>query len=152
METPLAYTPITPDKVFLPYFRREPTEAELWKGFSRNEYGNQPCGCKFIDCFAGIIRRSGYTDVISISRKMGIDRISLQYTIMTLTGITPKAWIDYWLLTTICEILEKTDWPIKKIAEKLNFTSQGVLSTYFTKHKKIAPTEWRMQNSGKNKD
>lgn len=147
MKTIFTYTPITPDKVFLPYFKAELTEVELWKGISRNEYGNRPSGCGFIDCFAGIIRRSGYTDVTSVCRQMDVNRIAFQYIIMTLTGITPKGWIDYWLLSTICEMLEKTDWSIKKIAQKLNFTSQIVLSTYFTKHKKMPPTEWRWRKS-----
>lgn len=150
MKTTVIYTPVTPGEVFLPYFQTELSEAELWTGVTRNEFGNRPSGCRFIDCFAGIIRRSGYTDVTRISREIGVNRTALQYTIVTLTGLTPKAWIDWWLLTTICHMLEKTDWPIKKIAQKLNFTSQIVLTTYFTKHKKIPPTEWRFRNaSGK---
>lgn len=137
------YTPISPKDVFLPFLAKELTEAELWMGVSKNEFGNRPSGCRFIDVFAGIIRSRGNVEVKEIAREMGAEYLPLLHTIDTLTDRTAREWVDWWVLASICEMLVQTDWQMKTIAGKLNFSSPSAMSRYFTTHKKVSLSQWR---------
>lgn len=141
MET--KYKKILPADVYLSIFDNEPTEAELWTGRIANEYGNRNSGSKFIDIFAGIIRKYGHVPISRYEKLMGLSSGELSGAMPALTGMTARSWRDEFLRMAACELLEKTDWKVTEISHRLGFTSIYVFSRFFHHVQKFQPLEWR---------
>jgi AraC-type DNA-binding domain-containing proteins len=135
------YKPIKPEDVYYSIVEEELTNPKYWQSIVSNEYGNYPSGNNFIDLFAALVREHGYRPVKLYARLMGVEYRHLVGAIYAMTGMEPRQWIHEYLNLAVCELIEKTNWTMKKIAQRFNF-SQVSFSRFFRLMNKCTPYEW----------
>jgi AraC-like DNA-binding protein len=136
------YKKILPEDVFISYFEEEEGEIELWTGV-KFESGNRATGNDFINLFADLIRRHGNRPALFYARLMGVEPNLFNAAIMALSGIGAKEWINRYMDMVCCEVLEKTNWPLTKVAKVLQFSSLSNFGQFFRHMHRCSPYEWR---------
>ena len=136
------YKQIKPSDVYYSIVEEELTNPEGWRTVLSNEYGNYPSGNNFIDLFAGLVRKYGHTPIKTYAKMMGVSYAHLSGAIGAMTGMEPRQWVHEYLNLAACELIEKTDWSMKQIAKRLNF-SQVSFSRFFVLMNKCQPYELR---------
>ncbi len=61
------------------------------------------------------------------------------------TGESLSSYITEKKLARICDLLENTDLSLNDISDRLGFTTKNYFFTFFKKHKKMTPGEYRIQ-------
>ena len=137
------YKHILPESLYCSILAYKPTEADLWLDKTPNQYGNFSCGNDFIDLYAGLIRKHGYRPVIFYAKAMGVSPRHFTGAIIAMTGMEARQWQHRYLNLAVCELIEKTDWSLTRIAKSLNF-SRVSLSRFFKLMNKCQPYEYLM--------
>ena len=135
------YTHIYPAALYRSLLAEAPTEADLWCGKIPNSYGNYPSGNDFIDLFAGLIRKYGYRPIVFYAKVMGVNPRHFTGAIIAITGMEARQWLHRYLNLAVCELIEKTDWSLTRIARRLNFSSVS-FSRFFKLMNKCQPHEY----------
>ena len=140
------YKKILPEDVFLSVFERKATEQELWQGYPAVIKGNRLTGCHFMNCFAGLMHQYMHFPIESYAKILGLKKDGLSQTLFTLSGITAVEWRERYVMLAAREILQKTDWSIQQVGERLGFRAGTTFSRYFAKHEKVCPSWWRYRH------
>lgn len=142
------YKQIRPEDIFITFFDREATEAELWQGIPLHFEGNRPSGNNFLDLFARLVRRYGRKDISVFAKRMGVETGDLISAIRAISGLSARDWMNGYSLLAAKELLEKTDWQIGEISRKLGFTQLCVFSKFFQVKTGMQAWEWRVNARG----
>lgn len=143
------YKKILPEDIFITFFKREPTEEELWTGASRKYIGHYDSGNNFIDLFAGLIRRYGRKGTPFYAKRMGMKGVELNMAIHAMSGISSNEWINRYLMLAAKDLLAHSDYEISKIAKWLGFSQLSVFSKMFIERCKMQPREYRWMKRGR---
>jgi len=79
-------------------------------------------------------------DVIKISES------NLYAVFKKATGSSPVKYLNQYRLSIACELLQKTDYSIKEIAEKVGIPDQFYFSKLFKSKCSISPQQYRQTN------
>lgn len=140
------YKKILPEDIFITIIKREPTEAELWMGASRECPGHRKSGNDFMDLFAGLVRRYRHQRPQFYAKRMGVTGMELNMAIHAMSGICATEWISRYLMLAAKEILVDTNYSISEIAGILKISQLSVFTKMFTERCKMPPSEYRLRN------
>lgn len=79
------------------------------------------------------------------AEQLGITGKYLSETVRNVSNHTPNDWIDRYVTTEICTLLQKTDMRIGEIADYMHFANQSFLGKYFKENVGVNPSEYRRQ-------
>lgn len=124
---------IDTDSLFLSYFPRKATEAELREGLPETVSGFRPSGVAFIDLLLRIFHEKGYISVTRSAALLKVDKVAMQYTISLLTGKTYTEFRNQMIAKMIEEMLTQTSLSFQEIARKLHLKSVSNLSHFYSR-------------------
>lgn len=95
----------------------------------------------FMQCLSKHFKRersvSFYASCLCVTPK------HLSTSIKLVTGISARAWIDNMVVEEICRLLLRSEFTIKEITFRMNFSSVSFMGKYFKKCKGVPPKEYR---------
>lgn len=83
-----------------------------------------------------------------IANKMHISKSYLKYLFQKYAGVSPKQYDIHLKIKAANKMMEKGV-PICEIADNLNFSSPNYFSTFYKKHTKISPSEYKSNSTMK---
>lgn len=63
--------------------------------------------------------------------------------VKSVTGKSPRYWIEFYVLSEAKRLLKETDWTIDRISDTLGFGSQSVFGKFFKRLSGFSPLEYR---------
>ena len=83
------------------------------------------------------------TTVSTVLRHVGFSRRALDHRFVSLVGRTVHAEIVRARMAQVADLLTSTDWPLQRIAERLQFSHAEYMGVMFKKHTGRSPGEYR---------
>ena len=138
------YKLIKPESVFAPYaFKKMCDNGE--PEYKMNKYGDCITNVEFLDAFVSLLRRHANKPAKFYAEKMKVDSILFYHTILTLTGVSAKDWVLFYVKMQICELICKTDMPAEKIYKKMGFANEDLFVLFCKKNFKETPFHFRYE-------
>lgn len=81
--------------------------------------------------------------VESLGARAGLSRAAFARRFTTLVGQPPLAYLTWWRMTTATRLLQRTDLPVRSIAQKVGYTSEFAFANAFKREYGIAPGAYR---------
>jgi AraC family transcriptional regulator of arabinose operon len=96
---------------------------------------------KSIDFMKGHLRES--LNIASLAALANLSRSHYTTLFRRVTGYAPLSYLNHLRMQRAVELLNTTDWPIKRISDQLGFSDQFYFSRAFTKMHNHSPSEHR---------
>lgn len=81
--------------------------------------------------------------VESLGAESGLSRAAFARRFTTLVGQPPLAYLTWWRMTTATRLLQRTDLPVRSIAQKVGYTSEFAFANAFKREYGVAPGSYR---------
>ena len=90
---------------------------------------------------------AGDLSVPALASRVGMSERNFSRSFRRDTGVAPAQFVEMARLSRAKALLEASDWPIERIAERAGFGSPDGLHRAFQKHARITPAEYRSRFS-----
>lgn len=138
------YPKYLPKDLFVSYVGRKVTEEERWAGVTAEIIYNKKTGNEPFDLFVDLVRQKSWHHAHRYAKEMGVETNTMSLFVRMVSGISCEEWIQLYLHLCALDLLQHTDWPMKKIAKELGFSSEQNFGHEFTKRmNNCPPARWR---------
>lgn len=142
---------IHPEDVYVSILKaRLVRNQEGWTKWETCKRSVPPTGSKIMDSLLHILLTTNLRRGGEFADKMNINRRALDHSVYILTGMKLKNFLDEYRQMEAKEYLEKTDFEIREIAQKVGFKSSSAFVRHFSKVVGQPPLRYRWANQKSN--
>ena len=124
------------------FVRRPGGQSQLSAGLAAQANASSRLG----DLIPWIIdHRDADLSVSALAERSGMSERSFARNFREQTGQTPARFVEQTRLDHVCDLLENSDWPLERLAQRSGFGSVDALQRAFRRRYAMTPSEYRGQ-------